>query len=196
MGDNFYCSPFLVGVNMNCKYDYYKEEEKYCPYLYCKIDDKRCIYSKRCLKVDKFIPMDGDVWKECPKYNMQMQKEIPSGANFVQTYRIDKKGNLILYVVMNNKVEKINTNLKELNQNYVYVQDGLDGYEVSLFPFQKKSITYTNNKDIITLEYKNNNIENDTIVNDIKVEKATKKKSYNKKKVGLSDEEEKEYSSR
>lgn len=181
---------------MNCKYDYYKEEEKYCPYLYCKIDDKRCIYSKRCLKVDKFIPMDGDVWKECPKYNMQMQKEIPSGANFVQTYRKDKKGNIVLYVVMNDKVEKINTKLKELNQNYVYVQDDLEGYNVSLVPFPKKTITYANNTDIVNMEYKDNDIKDDIIIDDVKVEKSTKKKSYNKKKVGLLDEKEKEYSSR
>ena len=183
---------------MNCKYDYYKEEEKYCPYLYCNIDDKRCIYSKRCLKVDKFIPMDGDVWKECPKYNMQMQKEIPSGANFVQTYRKDKKGNIVLYVVMNDKVEKINTKLKELNQNYVYVQDDLEGYNVSLVPFPKKTIIYANNTDtdVVNIEYRYNDIKDDIIIDDVKVEKSTKKKSYNKKKVGLLDEKEKEYSSR
>ena len=180
---------------MNCKYDYYKEEEKYCPYLYCKIDDNRCIYSKRCLKVDRFIPMDGDVWKECPKYNMQMQKEIPSGANFVQTYRANKKGNLILYVVINDKVEKIDTNLKELNQNYIYIQDGLDGYEVSLVPFPEKTITYTNNEEVVVFDDLVNNIENDIIVDDINTVKPVKKKSY-KKKVGLLDEEEKEYKSR
>ena len=181
---------------MNCKYGYYKEEEKYCPFLYCKAEeDSRCIFSKRCLVVDRYIQLEGDVWKGCPRYNMQMQKEIPSGANFIQTYRANKKGNLILYVVINDKVEKIDTNLKELNQNYVYVKDGLDGYEISLVPFPEKSITYTNNKDVVVFDDLVKNIDNDIIVDDIKVVKPVKKKSY-KKKVGLSNEEEKEYKSR
>ncbi len=174
---------------MNCKYDYYKEEEKYCPYLYCKIDDNRCIFSKRCLVVDKFIPMDGDVWKECPKYNMQMQKEIPNGANFIQTYRTDKRGNIILYVVMDNKVEKINTKLKTINQNYIYVQDGLDGYEVSLVPFEKKVSTISTNDKKIEVIFE------DLFKEEPKEIKPEKKKSY-KKKVGLLDEKEEGYKSR
>ena len=34
-----------------CKYAYYDANEKYCPNLYCNRDNKRCIYSKKCLKM-------------------------------------------------------------------------------------------------------------------------------------------------
>ena len=54
-----------------CEHAFYKPEEKYTPSLYCKIDDKRCIYSKRCLKVDRFIPLEGEKWRECYKYIME-----------------------------------------------------------------------------------------------------------------------------
>ena len=66
-----------------------------------------------------------------------MQKNIPSGSNFVQTYRPNKKGELYLYVVVNEKIEKIPSKLTELNQNYVYLKKGINGYEVSLTPFEK-----------------------------------------------------------
>ena len=131
---------------MGCKFEFYKKEEKYCPRLYCSLTDGQCIYSKRCLRLDKFIPLDGDKWKECYRYNMEMQKEIPNGSVFVQLYRPNKKGNLILYVVMEKGIEKIQTNLKEINQNYVYVRDGLEGYEVSLTPFPQKS--YVKSKSV------------------------------------------------
>ena len=170
---------------MNCKYSYYKEEEKYCPLLYCKVEENsRCMFSKKCLIVDKYIQLEGDVWKECPRYNMQMQKEIPNGANFIQTYREDKRGNIILYVVINDKVEKVNTKLKEINQDYIYIRDGLDGYEVSLVPFSKTTVS---NKEIVEVDFEDL----------IKTEepKQEKKKSY-KRKVGLTNEKEKEYKSR
>ena len=124
---------------MGCKYEYYKPEEKYCPRLYCSIENKVCIYSKKCLKLDKYIPLEGEKWKECYKYIMEMQKEIPNGSVFVQLYRPNKKGNLIIYVALEKGVEKIQTNLKELKQNYVYIRDGLEGYEVSLTPFPQKT---------------------------------------------------------
>lgn len=131
---------------MGCKFEFYKKEEKYCPKLYCSITDGQCIYSKRCLKLDKFIPLDGEKWKECYRYNMEMQKEIPSGASFVQLYRANRKGDLILYVVLDKGIEKIQTNLKQINQNYVYVREGLDGYEVSLTPFPQKN--YVKSKSV------------------------------------------------
>ena len=74
------------------------------------------------------------------------KKNIPSGSNFVQTYRPNKKGELYLYVVANDKIEKIPSKLKELNQNYVYLKKRIDGYEVSLTPFEKVTTTRTYNK--------------------------------------------------
>lgn len=120
---------------MDCPYQYYKKEEKIYPFLYCRIDDSKCIYSKRCNLVDKYIPLEGELWKECYNYNMEEMKKIPSGANFVQTYRPNKNGKLFLYVVINNKVEKISTELEKIEQNYVYVKESSKGYEISLTPF-------------------------------------------------------------
>ena len=33
-----------------CPYAFYRDNETYYPYLYCKLDGKRCLYSKRCQK--------------------------------------------------------------------------------------------------------------------------------------------------
>jgi hypothetical protein len=48
--------------------------------------------------------------------------------------------------VIGDKVEKIPSKLKELNQNYVYLKEGIDGYKVSLKPFEKVTTTRTYNK--------------------------------------------------
>jgi hypothetical protein len=129
---------------MSCPYNYYKNEKEYYARLLCKIDDGNCIYSKRCQKVEKYIPLDNQ--EECYKYNMEMQKNIPNGSNFIQTFRPNKKGELYLYVVIDDKIEKISSKLKEINQNYIYLKEGIDGYEVSLRPFEKTSTTRTYNK--------------------------------------------------
>ena len=122
---------------MGCPYEYYKDMEECYPRLFCNIDDSWCFYVKRCDKVERFIPLENQ--KECYKYNMEMQKNIPNGSYFVQTFRTNKKGNLYLYVIIDDKVEKIATDLKELNQNYIYLKEGIDGYNVSLTPFQTKT---------------------------------------------------------
>ena len=120
-----------------CCYAYYKPEEKYCPNLWCNLDDKRCIYSKKCLKVDKFIPLEGEKWKECYKFIMEKRKNIPKGSSLVQTFRPNRAGKLYLYVVTDKGVERILTNFTELNQEYVYIRKTPnDSYEVSLVPFQ------------------------------------------------------------
>lgn len=140
---------------MACKHMYYKEDETYYPRLYCKINNKYCIYAKRCENKQKYIPND-DLWKECYIMIQEEQKNIPIGSKYVQLSRPNKKGNLYLYVVINDKVEKISTQLKSINQNYVYIKEGLDGkYEVSLTPFtterkqpyQKKTYQKSNKKN-------------------------------------------------
>ena len=130
-----------------CKYAFYKDSEKYYPHLYCQIDDKWCHYVKRCERVEKFIPIEDNIWEECGKYIMEKRKEIPSGSYFVQTTRPNRQGNLFLYVLINdNKVEKILSNLTEINQDYVYLKKTNKGYEVSLEPFKK--VTNKNNENI------------------------------------------------
>lgn len=81
---------------MSCPYGYYKSEETFYPKLYCNIDEKMCIYTKRCQQVEKYIPLDSQ--KECYKYIMELKKDIPKGSYFVETYRPDKKGFLYIYV--------------------------------------------------------------------------------------------------
>ena len=117
-----------------CVNAYYKPEEKYMPYLYCNIDDKRCMYSKKCMKVERFVPLENEMWKECYKFIMNKKKNIPLDSYYVQTYRPNKNNKLILYVVIDEKVERIQSDLTELNQDYVYLQKDNNKYKISLTP--------------------------------------------------------------
>ena len=111
-----------------CEHAYYKPEEKYMPYLYCHIDDKRCVYSKKCMKVERFIPLENEMWKECYKFIMNKRNDIPEGSYFVQTYRPNRAGRLILYVAMGDTTKKIQSRFTKLDQDYVYI----DGNTISL----------------------------------------------------------------
>lgn len=122
-----------------CKFMNYHEDETYYPYVYCKIDDNLCPYSKKCSKVEKFI-MNGDLYKQCPKRIEEERKCIPKDAFYIQTYRENKKGGLYLYIVIDNKVERISTELKEIDQQYVYLKKTRSGYKVSLVPFPKRQV--------------------------------------------------------
>ena len=130
-----------------CKYAFYKEEEKYYPHLYCKIDDKWCPYVKRCQKVEKFIPIEDNIWEECGKYAMERRKNIPEGSYLVQATRPNKQGKLFLYVLIEeDKIERIFSNLTKLEQDYIYL-DKVDGiYRTSLEPFKKENKTNENVK--------------------------------------------------
>jgi hypothetical protein len=115
---------------------YYRDDENYYPRLYCEISNKYCIFSKRCDKVNKYIEIENNKWKECFMYIESKAKEIPNGSYFVQSYRPNRSGKLYLYVVMKDKVERILSDFTTINQDYIYVKEGLDGYEVSLMPFK------------------------------------------------------------
>ena len=155
-----------------CEHAYYKPEEKYMPYLYCHIDDKRCVYSKKCMKVERFIPLENEMWKECYKFIMNKRNNIPEGSYFVQTYRPNRMGKLILYVAMGDSTKRIQSNFTEFNQDYVYI----DGDKISLTPIEKKVIQSTE----ISYERKEEN--NEEIVNNNEIEKVEKKTSNNKKR--------------
>lgn len=116
-----------------CKYAYYKEEDKYFPRLYCKTDDKFCIGAKRCNLQERYIPIEDYKFEECFKYVLEEQKHIPQGSYYIETYRKNKKGYLYLYIVIDDKLERIETELTEINQNYIY----FDGKQVSLTPFDE-----------------------------------------------------------
>ena len=155
-----------------CEHAYYKPEEKYMPYLYCNIDDKRCVYSKKCMKVERFVPLENEMWKECYKFIMQKRKNIPKDSYFVQTYRPNRVGKLILYVAMNDSTKKIQSDFTELNQDYVYI----DGDVISLTPIEKKVIQSAK------ISYDEIEENNEKIVNDSEIEKIEKKTSNNKKR--------------
>ena len=124
---------------MACPYEYYKDDEYYYPRLYCKKSNKYCLYSKKCTKVEKYVPIENELWRECYMYVESKAKNIPSGSFYVQSHRPNRNGKLYLYVVIKDKVERILTNFTEINQDYVYLKEGLDGYEVSLTPFKSSA---------------------------------------------------------
>lgn len=123
---------------MSCKYSYYKDEDVFFPRLYCKSDNGICIGSKRCDLKEKFVPLENYNIKSCFKYIMAEEKNIPKGSNYISTYRINKKGFLYLYVVIGDHVERIETQLKEIDQQYIYLKKNKDSYDISLVPFNDK----------------------------------------------------------
>lgn len=131
---------------MTCEYMFYRKEDEYFPRLYCKTDNKNCIYQKRCEKVQKFIPIENLRKEECYKFVMEKQKNIPKNSYFIQTSRKNKKGKLYLYVVINDKIEKILSDFESIDQCYVYLKKVGDKYKVSLTPFsvEKKQTVYKN----------------------------------------------------
>ena len=172
--------PFLTYWSLKmdlCEHAFYKPEEKYTPRLYCKIDEKVCIYSKRCLKVDRFIPLEGEKWRECYKYIMEKRKNIPQGSYLVQTTRPHKNGNLYLYVLTDeDKIERILSNFKKLDQEYVYLRKSVSGkYQISLEPFTIEQ-EFINKPEIVEeeIETKENKVETKEI------ESKPKKRTYNK----------------
>lgn len=152
-----------------CEHAFYKPEEKYIPNLYCKIDDKRCIYSKRCLKVDRFIPLEGEKWRECYKYIMEKRKNIPKGSYLIQATRPNKDGKLYLYILIDDNIERILSDFDNLEQEYIYLRKSINGdYQISLDPFNIKDTDFIN-KPEIEIESK-------------EIEEKPKKRTYNKKK--------------
>lgn len=124
-----------------CKYAYYSDKKEYFPILYCKLkgEDGRCVYSKKCLKVEKFIPLENEMWRECAEYIMEERKNIPEGSYFVQATRPNRQGKLFLYVLVEeNKIEKIFSNLTKLEQNYIYLRKTNGIYETSIEPFKEE----------------------------------------------------------
>lgn len=146
---------------MSCPYQYYIDDKQYLAKLYCKISDRYCIYSKRCDNVHRFIPMDNQ--EECYLYNMEKQKSIPNGSYYIKVKRLNKSKNKVyIYVDIKGTIVKILTDFDEINQDYVYIKEGDNGYNVSLTPIVEKvenvenvSLTKNSNTDIdIETNYK------------------------------------------
>jgi hypothetical protein len=118
---------------MGCDYQYYKESETYYPYIYCKLDDKRCLYSKRCELKQRFIPLGNE--NECYKYNEQLRKNIPTGSYYVISKRQNKHGTFYIYVECNGENKRFEYN-KDIEQNYVYIKNVDNEFVISTTPFE------------------------------------------------------------
>ena len=152
-----------------CEHAYYSEREKYFPVLYCKLrgESGRCIYSKRCIKLERFSPLENEMWRACAEYNMEKAKNIPVGSYYVQTTRPNKQGKLFLYVlVQENKIERILSNFTKLDQDYIYLKkNSSNGYEISLTPIADVEVETIPQEEIVEtntveeIKEETNNIE-------------------------------------
>lgn len=144
---------------MSCPYQYYNDKETYYPNLYCKISGKGCLYRKRCDKVQKYIPIDGD--EGCYILLENTKKSIPQGSYYVRIRKQGANGKYILFVeVGNDVVKEIRTNFTEFNQDYIYLSKDYTLY--SLTPIVDKP-------KVVEVETKETEVET-------KVEKKTKSK--------------------
>ena len=122
-----------------CPYGFYKEEETYYPRLYCKVKDTYCIYSKRCDKHKKYIPLD-NIDGKCHIAKEGDRMNIPKDAYYVKVAKQRRSGKYSLYVDIDGTLVKINTDFTEFNQSYIYL-DKVDGvYSPSLTPIKKPKV--------------------------------------------------------
>lgn len=139
---------------MSCQYGFYKKTETNRPKLYCKITNDLCVYSKLCLKVNKYIYNDKS--EECMIKKENNKKSIPNGAYYV---RFIKNG--YAYVELGDTVVKVKCDDLDGIINYIYIQQNNDGtYIGSLTPFvgsnEAKKITKKRKNKV-----ENNNSENE-----------------------------------
>lgn len=120
-----------------CKYSFYEERESK-PQLYCKINNKVCVYSKFCDKQNRYIHREGA--DDCYMALEEEKKKIPSGSYYV---RFIRKG--YAYVEIDNKVVKIKDTLGNID-NYVYVSEKNGQYVISLSPIEDKPKKQYNRK--------------------------------------------------
>ena len=122
---------------MLCKYAFYGEE-KSRPQIYCKLNNKHCLFSKFCVNQGKYIHKEGV--ESCYMITEENKKQIPEGAYYV---RFVKKG--FAYVELTrDKVVKVKDTIGEIT-NYVYLTMQNGEYIISLKPFEEKK-TKTNRK--------------------------------------------------
>lgn len=118
---------------MLCKYAYYGEEESR-PQIYCKLNNRNCLFSKFCVNQGKYIHKEGV--ESCYMILEENKKDIPSGSYYV---RFIKNG--FAYVELTrDKVIKVKDTIGKIT-NYVYLQQQNGEYIISLTPFEEKKKT-------------------------------------------------------
>lgn len=136
---------------MSCQYGFYKKTETNRPKLYCKITNDLCVYSKLCLKVNKYIYNDKS--EECMIKKENDRKSIPNGAYYV---RFVKNG--YAYVELGDTVVKVKCDDNDNIINYIYIQQNNDGtYIGSLTPFVSSNETKKITKKRNNKKVENNN---------------------------------------
>ena len=140
---------------MSCQYGFYKKTETNRPKLYCKITNDLCVYSKLCLKVNKYIYNDKS--EECMIKKENDRKSIPNGAYYV---RFVKNG--YAYVELGDTVVKVKCDDIDNIINYIYIQQNNDGtYIGSLTPF------VSNNETKKITKKRKNKVENNNSENEV-----------------------------
>lgn len=110
-----------------CEYAFYNEKEKKSQ-IYCKINGKICLFSKFCIKQNKYIHREGV--ENCYMALEEKKNNIPNGA-----YRVRFVHKGFAYVeITENYVVKIKDTLGNID-NYVYLKNTEQGYILSLSPF-------------------------------------------------------------
>ena len=141
---------------MSCQYGFYKKTETNRPKLYCKITNDLCVYSKLCLKVNKYIYNDKS--EECMIRKENDKKSIPNGAYYV---RFIKNG--YAYVELGDTVVKVKCDDLDNIINYIYIQQNNDGtYVGSLTPFMSNS-----NEPKKIAKKRKNKVENNNSENEV-----------------------------
>lgn len=123
-----------------CLYNYYKESEIATPRLYCRVTDNYCIYSKMCYKTGAFVAEE-DYQERCKIKLDKENNSIPNGAKKV----IFIKGAYVYVQVDADHVEKFINTIGEINQEYVYINNGKicltdykGGYKKSYNKYEKQ----------------------------------------------------------
>lgn len=115
-----------------CPYAYYGKLDNYDrDIIICKKQNSMCPFTRYCNKLNKIIPNDrvGYTMEDC---KMRNEVKIPKGSSRVRKPVSDKK---FLYVdveinggLYTHKFK--NPNPEKEIPDYVYVQEGIDGYEI------------------------------------------------------------------
>ena len=114
-----------------CKYTYYDETNSRKP-IYCKLNNKICIYSQYCVKVGRFIPKEN--MENCFMAIAESKKNIPNGSNYV---RMIDKG--YLYIEIEDRVIKVKDTIGNV-KDYVYLRQINGEYQISLTPFVENKV--------------------------------------------------------
>ena len=110
---------------MRCPYSKYTNDEY--PVLICNLCNKQCIYTKRCGKEQRYIPIADNIHEECIRYNMQILKENPNRL-IIKGERKSKRGGYIYTVQLSNGTLEERYSPVKRNGKFFYEDSEDTGY--------------------------------------------------------------------